>query len=97
MMRDQIIATLQERGEQLHQQYGVRRLLLFGSVARNQAGPASDIDLLVEFRESPSFDGYMDLKFALEDWLRASVDLVTLDALRPGLAEQIDREAMRVA
>ena len=75
---------------------GVASLILFGSVARNQAGPNSDVDLLVEFQGKPSFDRYMDLKFFLEDTLGQSVDLVTKDALKPRLKPFIDKDAIDV-
>jgi predicted nucleotidyltransferase len=39
--------------------------MLFGSVARNEAITASDVDLLVAFEQLPGFDGYMTLKFRL--------------------------------
>ena len=43
--------------------FGVSSLALFGSVARDEATSASDLDFLVEFEGSATFDGYMDLKF----------------------------------
>ena len=95
--RDQAVAVLTDRLEELRGRFGVRRLSLFGSIARDTAGPGSDIDVLVEFAGKPTFDGYMDLKFALEDWLGCDVDLVTVAALKPRLAENIEREAIRVA
>ena len=49
MKRDDVLATLRSHEEKLRNQFFVRSLALFGSVARNEAGPASDIDLLVEF------------------------------------------------
>ena len=56
---------------------GVRSLLLFGSAARGEAGPDSDVDLLVEFEGAPSFDRYMGLRIFLEDQLGRPVDLIT--------------------
>ncbi|OGI47445.1 MAG: DNA polymerase subunit beta [Candidatus Muproteobacteria bacterium RIFCSPHIGHO2_01_FULL_65_16] len=76
---------------------GVRALSVFGSVARNEAGPQSDVDLLVEFEGTADFDRYMDLKFYLEDLLGRRVDLVTRGALRPRLQQIVEREAVRVA
>lgn len=46
-------------------------------MARGGAQPASDLDLLVDFLASPSFEQFMDLKLALEDFLNVRVDLVT--------------------
>lgn len=75
----------------------VKSLAVFGSVARGEAGPKSDVDILVEFNNTPGFDQYMDLKFFLEDLLNRHVDLVTPDALKPRIRPNVEREAVRVA
>jgi predicted nucleotidyltransferase len=66
-------------------------------VARGEATPASDVDLLVEFDGRPTFARFMDLKALLEDALGVRVDLVTRPALREQLRPQIEAEARRVA
>ncbi len=76
---------------------GVGELYLFGSVARDEAREDSDVDFLVEFTGSPSFDRFMDLKFFLEDLLGIQVDLVTRRALKRFLRPEIVRDAVRVA
>ena len=70
---------------------------MFGSVARDEARGDSDVDLLVEFAQQPTFRGYMDLKFFLEDLLGHPVDLVTRSGLRPRVLPDVEREAIRVA
>jgi len=70
---------------------------VFGSVARDEAGDDSDVDLLVEFTGPPSFDRFMDLKFFLEGTLGIPVDLVTRRALKTGLRTEIERDAVRIA
>ncbi len=77
--------------------HGVSSLFLFGSVARDEARGDSDVDLLVEFAQQPTFRGYMDLKFFLEDLLGHPVDLVTRSGLRPRVLPAVEREAIRVA
>jgi len=76
---------------------GVGHLALFGSVVRGEAGPESDVDVLVEFEGKATFDRYMDLKFLLEDLLGRKVDLVTTKALRPELRPSIQRQVVYVA
>ncbi|WP_259723773.1 nucleotidyltransferase family protein [Synechococcus sp. CS-1332] len=76
---------------------GGRDLRVFGSVIRGAAGLQSDVDLLVDFPSSPSFEQYMDLKLALEDLLSARVDLVTRRGLRPELRQRIEQEAIPLA
>jgi predicted nucleotidyltransferase len=78
-------------------QFGVRSLSLFGSVARNEAGEGSDVDVLVDFEGEATFDRYMGLKFFLEDLLGRKVDLVTQKALRNELRPSVELEAVRVA
>ena len=70
---------------------------VFGSVVRGSAGPDSDIDLLVDFTASPSFEQSMDLKLALEDLLSISVDLVTRRGLRAELRQRIEDKAIPLA
>jgi predicted nucleotidyltransferase len=77
--------------------HGGRDLRVFGSVIRGAAGLQSDVDLLVDFPSSPSFEQYMDLKLALEDLLSARVDLVTRGGLRPELRQRIEQEAIPLA
>jgi uncharacterized protein len=74
--------------------HGGLGLQVFGSVVHGLARPGSDLDLLVEFPASPSFEQYMDLKLALEDLLSVPVDLVTRRGLRAGLRKHIEVEAI---
>jgi predicted nucleotidyltransferase len=74
--------------------FGVRTLGLFGSCARGEQTPASDLDFVVEF-ERKSFDAYMDLKFFLEDLFDKPVDLVLSDGIKPRLRTAILQEALR--
>ena len=73
----------------------MRRLGLFGSIARGEGRAESDLDFLVEL-ERNSFDAYMDLKFFLEDLLDCRVDLVLADTIKPRLREGILKETVHV-
>ena len=75
----------------------MKSLRLFGSVARDEASPASDIDLLVEFEKTPTFSKYMKLKIYLEDLLGARVDLVTESGLRDRVRPYVEKDSIRVA
>jgi predicted nucleotidyltransferase len=57
MKRDVIIQTLKQENARLSSQFGVKTLLLFGSVARDEATTSSDVDLLVEFNKPVGYFG----------------------------------------
>ena len=69
MSRKCVLDLLKNHQAELRE-LGVRSLALFGSVARDQSGPGSDVDLLVEFSGLPSFDRFMDVKIYLDDLAR---------------------------
>lgn len=69
--------------------YGVTRAGLFGSAARGETGPKSDIDLLVELTKPISLFEFIRLQQKLEDNLGRRVDLVEYQALKPRLKPYI--------
>jgi len=97
MTKRQALSTLTRHRSEFRQQFGVQRMALFGSLARDEGREGSDADVLVEFSGGSDFDRFMDLKFHLEKLLGVRVDLVTEKALRPRLRESIEKEAIRVA
>ncbi len=77
--------------------FGILRIGLFGSFARNEQGPDSDIDLLVEFSpEMHTFDNFMDANFFLEQLLGRRVELVTPEGLSPYIGPRILQEVVHV-
>jgi predicted nucleotidyltransferase len=96
MEREQILQLLAQHKPQLAQRYGVLRLALFGSTARNSASAESDIDILVAFDGPATSQRYFGVQFYLEDVLGRPVDLVTEKALRTELRPHIEREALHV-
>ena len=77
----------------LEKNYKVKSIGLFGSFARNEANEDSDIDILVEFSENIGWE-FIDLKKFLEENLDREVDLVTIEALKPELKEDILRDVI---
>ena len=69
---------------------------IFGSVARGEDEPGSDIDLLVEFTDEASLLDEIGLRLALADLLRVQVDVVAADSLRGRMRERVLREAVEV-
>lgn len=77
----------------LEKKYGIKRIGVFGSFAKNEQKETSDIDVLVEFEKgAKTFDNYMDLKFFLEELFGRKVDLVIFDALKPDIKDRVLRE-----
>jgi uncharacterized protein len=97
-VREQVLATLRMNRVRLGTMYGVRDLLLFGSVARGDATPASDVDLVVEFDSNRiTLPTFLDFAEDLEALLGRRVDVVSLKKLAPRLRAQVEAEAVRVA
>ena len=95
MTRDDILRILSEHREDLAR-LGVKSLALFGSAARDEAGVASDVDLLVEFDRPLGLFQFIDVKDFLERVLGCPVDLGTPDSLHPRLRERVLQEAVHV-
>lgn len=97
MRRDETLRILREHADELRTQFGVRSLALFGSVARNQAGPKSDVDLLVEFDRRISLFDLVGTAQHIEKLLHLpedTVNLVLREAVLPELRESIYGEAV---
>ena len=94
MNKQQAIQTLSNSKAMLHKRFGVTRLALFGSTARDTATARSDIDILVSFDGAATSQRYFGVQFYLEDLLGCSVDLVTEKALRAELRPYFEREAI---
>ena len=72
-----------------------KKIGIFGSFARGEETEGSDIDVLVDLKDGyETFDNFMDLKYFLEDLFNREVDLVTIDALRPQLKDDILQEVI---
>lgn len=80
----------------LRSEYKINRIGLFGSVAEGKATPKSDVDLLVTFTESPGFFTFIKLENYLSNLLKRRVDLVTKEALKPLIRDQILRQVTYV-
>ena len=84
MTCQEVIRILSDHRTELHEM-GVHSLALFGSVARNEAGPGSDVDLLVEFTQPVGLFQFITLKQYLEELLGSAVDLGTTRSLKSRL------------
>ena len=96
MKQEVVLQTLKQKNAELITKFGVKSLQLFGSVARDEATPTSDVDLLVEFNRPVGYFGLFALQDYLEKLLGCPVDLGTPDSLKPYIKERVMGELIRV-
>jgi len=85
-----VISLLRKHESILKERFGVATIGIFGSFARGEERPDSDVDVLVVFRKGEeTFNNYMDCKFYLEDLFGRKVDLVMKGALKKRLKPHI--------
>ena len=94
---NEVVARLKE-AEPALRQFGVAALYLFGSHARDEARPDSDVDVFIDKDKSRKFgfDEFMDVYLLLQNRLGGKVDYGTHEGLHPVLRPEIEREALRV-
>jgi hypothetical protein len=95
MTREEVIRILSERRAELSKM-GVRSLRLFGSAARGELRPGSDIDLLADLEPPYTYDRYIQVKFFIEDLLQRPVDLVMPETLKTRVRPYVEKEAIYV-
>lgn len=92
MNRRDALELLRRSKPELQARFGVTRLALFGSTARDAARDDSDVDVLVAFDGPATSRRFFGVQFYLEDLLGAPVDLVTEKALRPQFRPFVERD-----
>jgi predicted nucleotidyltransferase len=89
-----LLRTRREEIIRVAAQHGARNVRIFGSVARGEARPDSDVDILVDVDPGRSLLDLGALLVDLEDLLGCDVDVVTEPGLRPRLRQRVIREAV---
>jgi predicted nucleotidyltransferase len=97
MQRDDVLKILADHRDELRQQFGVKSLALFGSVARNEVTETSDVDLLVAFARPVGLFGLYALQDYLGQLLGCTVDVGTLDSLKPRIRARVLAESIDVS
>jgi predicted nucleotidyltransferase len=96
MNKKDVIEKLIMVKPELAGRFGVTRLALFGSTARDAASEVSDVDVLVSFDGASTSSKFFGVQFLLEDMFGCRVDLVTEKALRAELRPYIEKDAIYV-
>lgn len=90
----QILKARRKKILSLAARHGARNVRVFGSVARGEAKPTSDVDFLVEFQEGRSLFDHIGLIQDLEDLLKRKVDVVEGRLVHWYIRDQVLREAV---
>jgi predicted nucleotidyltransferase len=94
--RERVVELLRGRAEELRAQ-GISGLAVFGSVARDEAGPGSDVDLLIELdREAELGFGVVSLRHELDQLVGRPVGLAFASRISPDFRARIERDLVRV-
>jgi predicted nucleotidyltransferase len=96
MDREEALSLLRAHMDELRA-LGVLEISIFGSVARGEAGPGSDVDVLVELGPGIGLFRYVDIRDRLAEILGRPVDMATPDGLKPRIKDRILAEAVRAA
>ena len=96
MKKNEILSFLEEHREEIRHKFGVTKLGLFGSYARNEEKPNSDIDIAIELESQNSFRSFFSLLYFLENGLKNKVDLGIEHSLKPVVKKQILKEMIYV-
>jgi predicted nucleotidyltransferase len=97
MRRDEALRIIAEHADELREKHAVKTLSIFGSTARDEARPGSDVDVLVEFSRPVGLFKFAGLQLYLEDVFGTSVDLAEPEGLHRRLRDRILSEAIRAA
>nr|WP_321351933.1 nucleotidyltransferase family protein [uncultured Methanoregula sp.] len=91
------LSLLRKHEPELKLRFSVAKIGIFGSFARGEERPESDVDILVTFLDGKkTFDNFMGTKYYLEDIFKRNVDLVTEAALKPLIRDSILQEVVYV-
>ncbi len=95
--RMEVLETLQRNAETLRA-LGATALFMFGSAARDEIGPDSDIDLFIDYDRETDFDliAQVRLQQRLRVMLDREVDLITRGGLHPRLKSEIEHSSIQV-
>ena len=95
-MSDQL-AEIKERTVPILKKHNAVEAYVFGSTARGENRPDSDVDILVRFNQMDNLFEFVGIKLDLEDALDGrKVDLVQMGALRPEFRQGVDRDKVRI-
>lgn len=91
-----IIDILNYHKTEIFENYNLKELGIFGSMARGENNDDSDIDMIVEYNSTPDLLKYIELENHIEHLLKIKVELVIKKTIRPELKKEILREVIYI-
>ena len=85
-IKDKIISILVK--------HGIKRIMIFGSYARNEATQKSDLDLIVDFPEGTSLLDHIGIEIELSEALNMKIDLLSRNGISPYIKDHVLKEAI---
>ena len=96
MKRDDVLAILREFKRDRAEEYGILEIGVFGSVARDEAGEDSDVDICIKTR-TPNPFALVHIKEEIEQRVKRRVEIIRVrEKMNPFLRERIEREGRYV-
>ncbi len=95
-IKKEVLKYLKENKKRFEKEYGIKKIYLFGSVARGEDKENSDIDLMVEFRENATIFEYMEFEEVIKKRFGKEVDLATMDMIKPLIVKSVKRDIIDV-
>ncbi len=96
-MRLADLQALSPKLQVIAERYGASNIAVFGSVARDEATEASDVDLLVDLPPGTNLFQHAEFKQDFENLLQHNLDLIRRRNLRPGLRDRVEADAVPLA
>jgi len=91
---NEIKSILDAHKKDLEKKYKVKEIGIFGSYVRGEQRKKSDLDVLVEFSETPGLFTFVELEDYISEMLGMKIDLVMKDALKPHIGRHILKEVV---
>jgi len=91
-IREEVLKFLRENKKEFEKKYRIKKIYLFGSVARGEDREESDIDLMVEFKKNATIFEYMEFEEVIRNRFKKKVDVATLDMIKPLILESLKKD-----
>ena len=87
------VGILKKYKKKIENDYAIEKIGIFGSYAKGNQTESSDIDIIVEFRDS-TYDNFIELAFYLEKLYGKKIDLITVKGLSPYILPSVEKEVI---